>query len=870
MSRSAWLFVLGVLFPTSSFSAWCAPPGDPGQAPAKPARVDAAGDPLPDGALARLGTTRFRHGGRISALSLSPDGKCLVTTGFDDVRVWDASDGRLVRRIEFDNHNSQLRSVAAVFTSDSKHVVVAQGILFSLVEVATGKALWKAAATGPGQGGSIQSMAYAPDGKTFAVLKTGLELWDVGTRKSQMVRPAGRAFRMFESFSALAYAPDSRLLAAANDHDVELWDVGTRQRVRVLPGHTGPVYAVAFAHGGKLLASAGDDKTIRLWDVSSGALVRELKGHRDKISGLAFAPDDKTLVSSSGIFGLEVDAPDARLRHWDVTTGKELGQFPVEGGEVAALALAPDGKRLFAVTQPAVRVWDVPARKPLGFAGHYDGVSDLAFGPDGRTIVSGSADESVRRWDAATGRARWTRLHHNGRTPFLAFSRQGDTVVAIHVDGTLSLVDAADGTERRHLGLGGPLLSAASSSDGKLLITGDRKRNFASWNAATGEKQGEWNDPEVIAWHAALSADGSLLATGGSSTSRSSMSSPVQLWDVKKGALLRVLGTHPDYTITGLAFTHDGERVVSLSPTGVRLWTVAGGDPSSIDGWNVPARAHGLTVSPNGRMLATGDLQGVIRLWEVSTRRERRVLTGHFSQVTSLAFAPDGRTLASGAWDTTILVWPVPGVPDKPVTPADLAAAWDELASDDAAKAYRALGVFVAASESAVAFLNKRMHPAFFQGSKPPSDRIAELESTDLAVRTQAQQELLKLGSSVEPVLRRALAGKPTLELRQRLTRILEQVDSLTADLRQAVRAVEALEYIATPAARELLAKLAGGADGARLTVEAKASLERLGGATRSAADGDTIGVGRLTRSTPEPQTRCSRKAQCRSTNPRS
>ena len=171
---------------------------------------------------------------------------------------------------------------------------------------------------------------------------------------------------------------------------------------------------------------------------------------------------------------------------------------------------------------------------------------------------------------------------------------------------------------------------------------------------------------------------------------------------------------------------------------------------------------------------------------------------------------------------------PLPG--DK-----DLAAAWDDLAADDAPRAYRAVVCLAHHPQQSVPFLKARLRPASGPGAREVARLVAALGAENFADRERAEQELEALGEAVRPALERAAAGAPEPEVRRRLEALLERLERRVpppGELRE-VRAVEALERMATPEARELLRALSEGAKETRVTQEAKASLDRL---TRSTA----------------------------------
>jgi hypothetical protein len=203
-----------------------------------------------------------------------------------------------------------------------------------------------------------------------------------------------------------------------------------------------------------------------------------------------------------------------------------------------------------------------------------------------------------------------------------------------------------------------------------------------------------------------------------------------------------------------------------------------------------------------------------------------------------LSFSPDGTLLATASLDMTALVWRLAGPgsggrPGAALSAQELESRWSALASDDAAKAYRAIRALAASPRQAVPFLQRHLRPAPVADPKRLRASIADLDSDDFAVRDRAAQELEKLGGAAEPALRQALAGNPAPEVRRQLSELLTKAQDWTPSRLQSWRALEVLELVRTPATQTLLQTLAQGAPEARLTQGAKATLERL--AKRSA-----------------------------------
>jgi WD40 repeat protein len=837
-----WVLMFGVL--AVGFAAPAQETEPSRQAKDKPpVRTDRYGDPLPPGAIARLGTIRLRPGNGVYLLACLPDQKTFLSAASEDdrmlVSVWRRTTGELFRRFEV-----PLDVVRGVDLAPDGKTLAASGyyradgmyhVLFW--DVASGKKVGELTGTG----GNIFALAFAPNGKILATAGAdqNVRLWDVAGR-SELRRCQGAK----DIWGRLAFSADSKILAASNTHQraVRLWDVATGRELRTIRSDTPRMHALVFSPDGKTLATAGsNDKTIRLWEVATGKEVRQFQAPW-AASVLAFSPDGKTLASGGERVEGKILEPSP-IQLWDVNTGRELRRLRGHLFGVSTLAFSSDGKQLLSGGSGNVlHVWDVATGKDvLPFAEHESYVWSVVFSPDGRFLATGGLDGTIRLWEPRTGKAaRVFEKGHPQRVWSVAFTPDGRTLVSYGHDGSIRFWDVAEGRQKRQWQDSEDRTpsSFALSPDGRTLALLQKNSPIRLLDAATGKEQQRLTVSTGNGGMLQFAPDGTKLAS--LSVSGVDDSGVLQLWDVATGKELHMWKVAQAGRI---AFSADGQTLFSVtggfSPSRMgqrtfHAWNMTTGENRPFQAIQ-QARVFAVAGSPNGRMLAWGDAEGTITLWELAAGQVRRRMKGHHSYVESLAFSPDGKALASGSADTTALLWDVTGMPFErrglPLDDERLQSLWKDLAGKDAGKAFDAIGLLTAAPEQAVPLLKNKLRPA-----PEPAERrhvaqlIADLDSEDFAVREKAMEQLRQLGERAEPGLREALKNKPALEARKRIEELLEGVRAaaVSPDNLRHLRAVEVLEHIGTPEAREVLKKAADGAAAARLTREAKASLERL------------------------------------------
>jgi WD40 repeat protein len=797
-------------------------------------RVDFYGDPLPEGAIARLGTVRFRCAGAVHAVAFSGDGKLLAASsdGENMVVLRDRVTGRKLREIPVGGRGNPPTHLR--FSSDGKRLYSSMG----LWDVETGAV----ARDLPRLPAGARLVGYSPDGREVILLQQKeIVRWDV-----EKGREVGRYPNPETGYLNTAALVGERLLVPQFDGQaVILWDAAQKKQlwsVKTTREKNYPGLPRAFSADGKLFAVEAPPRVISVYESVTGKLVRRLETDVEKIYwSCSISPDARTVTASCWdgslrLFDLESGrqrvkipaiegwcttaffAPDSKafatggpnnphaVLLWETATGKRIDPFPRHTSPLSSVSFSPDGRMAATCSSlrgdPVVRLWDPQTGRLLRSldASNAGGVSDVAFSPDGRTLAScdWSGEKKVRIWDVRTGRERHALAGHEGGCTRVAFSPDGKRLASGDAyynrkgqqEGRLCIWDAEAGKLLREVrGTRGAIQQVAFTGDGRHVLAA--ANGIHVYDADTGQLVGEPFLAPTRIWSTAPSINGRLLATTD--------------------------GFHP-----------------------VRLWELASRReiPLAVPGGN----GYGVTLSPDGHTLAvtTGSLQckNVVLFHWPSGQTVGRVSIDGGVRFRAF-FTPDGRRLAVlPDVESSALIWDVAGMVKRPLAAAarpaaaDLRQWWASLRDDNPAEAYKAVWRFAAVPEHAVPFLAEVLRPSEAQG--PGAATIArwinDLDSSEFRVREKASRELERAGVSAVDALRKARKGDVSLEQKRRIDQLLAALDGPIPGPEQlrAIRAVAALEQIGNPEARKVLGELAAGGAGARLTREARAALERL------------------------------------------
>jgi len=474
-----------------------------------------------------------------------------------------------------------------------------------------------------GHEGTVYSVDWAPDGSK--ILTGGKDstarIWDATTGKESLVLSGHTA-----AIKDARWSPrGNQIVTASLDGTARIWDAENGKETRSIVSGPVGVTGVDWSPDGTHIATANQEGLARIWDIETGNLALTLTGHDGTVATVDYSPTGGRIATLSN--------SDQTARIWDATTGTLLIEFPFSGGLVSArnVTWSPDGD--WFTFDGEREIWDVSIQSLMLF-GHTDQTRDGEWSPDGSLIATTSFDNTARIWDAITGNQLFV-LEHPDRVWFFDWSPDGSQIVTACADGTARTWDVSAGKALLEIPLETTaLFSARWSPDGSRIVNSGFASQATVWDANTGEIISTFGfgdeilsllgpaEDFCVLFGPSWSPDGEQIATGCIHSREIGTGSLI--WDATTGELLATLedmGGGTGRTEWLFAGKHIISSHGSPEENVIRLWDFDTGDLlQSLSGHAI--FAYGLSVSPDGRRVASGDMNGVVKIWDVEIGAE--------------------------------------------------------------------------------------------------------------------------------------------------------------------------------------------------------------------------------------------------------
>ncbi len=298
--------------------------------------------------------------------------------------------------------------------------------------------------------------------------------------------PKGKLLNTFVghagNVNTVTFSPDGKQIASGawdssvdGSETIKLWDLPSGRLRKTIFGHNGEaVQDLQFSLDGNRLYSGSDDDTIKIWDVATGKEFKTLKGHNSDVWSIELTSDGKHLYSGS---------PDGTLKKWDVETGEELDTFD----DLASwsIALSPNEKQILSSRGSTIKLWELETGgELLSLTGHESMINSVSFSPNGRLIVSGSQDKTIRIWDL-TSEVEILKITDNSYVHCVSFSPDGLRIASGNEKGTVQVWDVNSGEElEKFSDHHARVYDVTFSPDGKTLASASSDRTIKIWDVS--------------------------------------------------------------------------------------------------------------------------------------------------------------------------------------------------------------------------------------------------------------------------------------------------------------------------------------------------------------------------------------------------
>jgi WD40 repeat protein len=522
-----------------------------------------------------------------------------------------------------------------------------------------------------GHEGTVWTASFSPDGERVLTASDDgtARIWsDPDADEIELSHEQGGS----RPRTAIAVSRDgAQVVAGSDDGTVEIWvvgeDLGETAEPLVLRGHTAAVNDIAFSVGGELLVTASEDGTARVWPLVGTGVPRELTYHRDAVLAAAISPDGSRVVTASR---------DGSAVLWDVAG--VIPPMPLRGHSAAVVdaAFSPDGTMVVtASADKTARVWNVEWQAGVvTLEGHEGSVVHAAFAPDPgiSRVVTASADGSARVWDIPTpdrkqGLGLTTiesrrRFRHDGPVNYAEFSPDGRQIVTASADKTARIWDVAGSASPVVLeGHAGEVRQASFKADstGSQVVTVSDDGSTRIWPS-----DGQGAAKVLGGLGGALIGVGTSPEWGFERIVTASRDGTVEVWETSTSTDIPLESHAVEEPVTGAWFDDRGERVLTITSLEARVWDLSTKPPSSEAFRGHSERINFAAFSPTDDAIVTASEDGTARIWRLGSAaaqgtEARRVLPlEHQGEaVVHAAFSPDGRRLVTSAKDGVARVW---------------------------------------------------------------------------------------------------------------------------------------------------------------------------------------------------------------------
>ncbi len=320
---------------------------------------------------------------------------------------------------------------------------------------------------------------------------------------------------------------------------------------------------------------------------------------------------------------------------------------------VTSAAYSLDGKYVVSGSwDTSLKLWDVSSGKEMRiFVGHSKPVDTVAFSSDGKYVLSGSQDNTIKLWDVSSGKEIKTFIGHSGIVSSVAFSPDGKYIASGSSHDTLKLWDVVSGKEiRTFIRPNEGVDSVVFSPDGKYIATCcSFDETISLWEVSSGNEIKTFTGHNAMILSVAFSPDGKYILSG-------SWDGTIKLWDITSGLQIKTFSKYAYARVNSVSFSPDGKSIIANSGRKATIWDIFTGKEIKTFP-DCESEICSVSISPDGKYTMACDNDCNLIIWEISTSKEFRKLSLYPNRIQSLVLSPDGKYILSGYWNGSLKLW---------------------------------------------------------------------------------------------------------------------------------------------------------------------------------------------------------------------
>lgn len=492
-----------------------------------------------------------------------------------------------------------------------------------------------------------------------------IKLWDLNTGAllTELEVPG-------PSVTTIVIAGSNQIITGAGNGTLMIWDLKTGVPVATLeqyaPKNANPsLFAtkkpLAITSDGERVISGSNQNTVKVWHLKRRELLATIECGYGSVYSLTVTPDDRHVIVGS-ILGL--------IKIFDLNSGELLANISghsvisdyeyAHGNSILSLTVTPDGKQLITGSDDqTIKIWNFHTRRLLTtHKGHYGAVTSLAITPDGSRLISGSMDGTIKVWNLNYVEPRGPSQWHDCAVISVAINTENQEAVSVSKDGTVKVWNLHNGELlATHIHKQGEtVMDLAITKDGKRILLALSDGTLERWDADTRTTVTVL-DREQLAGRAGFIdlIYAMAVTTDGQRAITYSIIPAIKMWDLKTGALLTTLeDTNPGYKgYKLLAITPNERTVIASSPLFIHVWDLHSGRLLATH----TEFESSFAVTSDSERIVYSTTDGAIKVWHIESETPERTFPGGNSRITSLSLTMDDKYVLSCYEDSTIKVW---------------------------------------------------------------------------------------------------------------------------------------------------------------------------------------------------------------------